>query len=204
MPFSPMSNILPRSLLLPFFALFALLATGCVTNIKTDVLNNPPPAEKFSNFNRFEIGRITLVPPYAGQEANEKALVKIQENLDLRATPLLASWNEKGAASTPARTLVITPVVTEVKFIGAGTRVWVGGFAGSSAVILRVEITEKETGKVVANPHFYARAAAISGAWSFGAADNAMLVRVANRLSDYLEGNYSQAVGGRTGQDPEK
>lgn len=199
-----MPNPLLRPLVVPLFALFALLASGCVTNIKTDLLQNPPPAEKFANFNRFEIAKITLVPPYAGQDANERALIKIQENLDARMKPLLESWNTKGAAATPARTLLIEPVATEIKFISGGKRFFAGAMAGSSAVILKVKITEKETGKVIGEPLFYARAAAYAGAFSVGGADNAMLVRIANRLSDYVQGNYDQAVGGRTGQDPEK
>jgi hypothetical protein len=177
---------------------------GCVTHITTAVLQNPPPAEKFSAFTRFELARITLVPPYAGQEANERALVKIQENLSLKSDPLLAHWNEAGATAAPVRTLVVTPVVTEIKFISGGSRFWAGALAGSSAVILKARITEKETGREVAAPLFYARAAAMGGAWTFGATDNLMLARVADRLSDYLAANYTAAVGGPTGQDPEK
>ncbi len=57
---------------------------------------------------------------------------------------------------------------------------------------------------MIAEPIFYARAAAMSGAYSLGGADNAMLVRIANRLSDYLLANYGQAVGGVTGAEPAK
>jgi hypothetical protein len=51
---------------------------------------------------------------------------------------------------------------------------------------------------------FYARAAAMAGAFSFGVADNAMLTRIANRLSNYIQGNYPEAVGGPTRQDGPK
>ena len=77
-----------------------------------------------------------------------------------------------------------------------------GAIAGSSAVIIRVTISEKETGRVIATPEFFARAAAMSGSHSFGAADNVMLIRVAGRLTDYLRVNYSAAIGGPTGADP--
>jgi hypothetical protein len=188
---------------IPLFAplLAVLLLSGCVTRITTDITQNPPPEEKFSGFTRFELAKIELVPPYAGQEANERALVKIQENVSLKADPLVKGWIEAGASSAIARTLVITPVVTEIKFIGGGTRFWVGAMAGSSAVILKVTITEKETGKIVATPMFYARAAAMGGAWTFGSTDNLMLVRVAGRFTDYLSANYASAVGGRTGAE---
>ena len=150
------------------------------------------------------MAKVALVAPYAGQESNESALVKIQENVSLKADPLLQSWNAAGAAATPVRTLVITPVVTEIKFIRVGLRVLAGALPGSSAVILRATITEKETGQVIASPLFFARAAAMGGRWTFGVTDNLMLVRVADRFTDYLAANYATAVGGPTGAEPHK
>jgi hypothetical protein len=182
----------------------ALAVAGCATNITTDVLQNPAPTEKFSNFTRFEMSKIALPAPYAGQEANEKALAKIQENVSAKMTPLLETWNRSAAPGAPVRTLLIEPTVTDIKFINATSRVWAGAMAGSSAVIIRARISEKETGKVIAEPHFYSRAAAYSGAFSLGGADNAMLIRIATRLSDYLQANYTEAVGGRTGAEPPK
>lgn len=193
------------SLLLPLVLIAGIVAGGCATQIKSEITQNPPPAEKFSNFTRFEMPKIALVAPYAGQEANEKALVKIQENVSLKMTPALAAWNSSGeTGGRPVRTLLIETTIPEIKFINATSRVWAGAMAGSSAVILRARISEKETGKVVAEPEFYARAAAMSGAYSIGGADNAMLVRIANRLTDYLLANYPQAVGGPSGAVPAK
>ena len=187
-----------------FVVLLSLVLGGCVTHIKTDVTQNPPPAEKFSGFTHFEMSKIALQPPYAGQEANEKALVKIQENVSGKMTPLLEAWNSRATAGAPTRTLLIEPVIPEIKFINGTSRFWGGALAGSSAVILKAKITEKETGRVIATPEFYARAAAMGGAWSVGGTDNAMLTRVANRLTDYLQANYDQAVGGPTGAEPGK
>jgi hypothetical protein len=193
----------PRCFASLFVVATALLG-GCVTHIKTDITQNPPPVEKFSGFTRFELAKVALVAPYAGQESNERALVKIQENVSLKAAPLLRDWNVTGATVTPVRTLVITPVVTEIKFIAGGPRFWAGPFAGSSAVVLNVTLTEKETGRVIATPTFYARAAAMGGAFTIGVTDNLMLVRIADRFTDYLAANYTTAVGGPTGAEPRK
>jgi hypothetical protein len=190
-------------LLIPLLASVSLLLSGCVTRITSDVYQNPPPAEKFSRFTRIELRPIRLVAPYAGQEANEAALLKIQENLDLKMKPALEGWNA-APASGATRTLLIEPTITEIKFISGGARFWSGAMAGSSAVKLSARVTDQETGKVIATPEFYARAAAMGAAWSFGAADNAMLIRIANRLSDYLLANYAEAVGGPTGAEPPK
>jgi hypothetical protein len=182
-------------------ALCLLATSGCVTHITTDLIHNPPPAEKFSSFNRFELAPIQMGPPYDSQEGNEKARAKIQQNVSATMDPVLRQWNEDGAKAGGSRTLLIQPSIREIKFLNATVRVWTGWMSGSSAVILDARITEKETGRVVATPMFYARAAAMSGAVSFGAADNAMLIRIASRLTTYLRDNYPEAVGGITGQD---
>src|SRR5882757_7559490 len=77
--------------------LLPLLFGACVTHIKPTVVQNPPPAEKFSAFNHFELSKVVLPPPYAGQAPNERALIKIQENVSLKMTPALAGWNAAGA-----------------------------------------------------------------------------------------------------------
>lgn len=189
--------------ILPLLGLlsFALFFTGCATKITPTVIKNPPPSEKLSSFTQFEIHPISLKAPYAGQEPNERALKKIQENFSLRADPMIRTWNAAADSSAPKRTLVIKPVISEIKFISGGARVWAGALAGSSAVIARIEFVDKETGKRVAHPEFYARAAAMAGAWTFGSTDNVMLIRIANRMADYLSSNYAAAVGSPTGAD---
>lgn len=193
-----------RQSLPPALFLLSFFVSGCVTKITTDVTQNPPPLEAFSAFNRIELRPVVLQPPYAGQEANERALKKIQENVDEKMTPVLPGWNQAGSSRPGSRSLRIEPTVTEIKFISGAARFGAGAFAGSSAVILKARIVEVETGKVIAEPMFFARAAAMAGAWTFGSTDNLMLVRIANRLTNYLLGNYDQAVGGPTGAEPKQ
>ena len=182
------------------FAVASLFVSGCATRFKPESSYNPPPAENFSNFTAFEIMPVGIAPKYADSGANQKALAKIQEHVGVNILPLLDTWNQNGAnKGGPARTLVIAPTVTDIKFISGFARVMVGPLAGSSAVILDVTITEKETGKVIATPEFYEVAKAQTGAWTFGAADNLMLVNIANRVTEYLIKNYPAAIGGPSG-----
>ena len=182
----------------------ALFLDGCVTHIATDVTQNPAPPEKFSAFTSFEMTKVTLAAPYAGEGSNDKALLKVQENVSHKIDAVMAAWNATGASITPRRTLLIEPVITEMKFINGNARFWVGPLAGSSAVILHVKITEKETGKVIATPVFFSRAEAWGGTFTIGSTDNLMLVRIAGRLTDYLVANYTVAAGGPTGVEPAK
>lgn len=137
------------------------------------------------------------------QEANEKARRKIQENFDLRVNPLVAEWNAGADDAGEVRTLLIEPAIQDIKFVNATARVWAGAMAGSSAVVLRMKLTDAATGEEVAHPEFYQRAAAMGGAWTFGSTDNNMLVRITELPAQYLRANYAEAVGGPTGKREE-
>lgn len=181
-------------------AVSLLFVTSCATNINMTKTTNPPPSEAFQAFTSFVMEPIKLAPAYANSGANQKALAKIQERLTAHLAPTLEVWNRNGASNgSPRRTLVITPVVTEIKFVSGAARFWVGAMAGSSAVIARVTVTEKETGKSVASPEFYAYANAYAGAMAMGATDNLMLDRIAETIANYIKNNYTGAIGGVTG-----
>ena len=191
----------PPRLLLGALACAALVLAGCATNIRSSVVDNPPPAEPFSGFTRICVGEVRLARECPRSSDNERAVAKMQENLAARMAPALGRWKAAGESKKPVRTLLVDPVVADMKFVDGNSRFWVGPLAGSSAILLRVRITEYETGKVVATPEFYARASAMGGSFTIGATDNVMLGRIAGRLADYLEANYEKAVGGPTGVD---
>lgn len=172
-----------------------LSLAGCTTNIHPTLTENPPPAQKFSDFQCFELLELA-----AGSEQVEKqkaALGKIQENIDDTLQPELDSWNKMTCSGGQGdKTLVIEPSISELKFIGAGKRVWVGSFAGSSAVLMHVRFSDKESGSLIATAEFYSKSSAMAGAYSFGGNDNAMLIRIAKVFSAYVVNNYHSAVGG--------
>jgi hypothetical protein len=147
-------------------AVALLLTAGCATHIAPRELTNPPPSEPFSAFNRFELLPVRLATT---QQVKAAAVRKIQENLDLRLKEKIGEWNSR-------------PVT--------------GPMAGSSAIVLRVSFVEKENHRLIADPEFFARAEAWVGAWSIGATDNVMLIRIANSVAVYVLNNYDRAVGG--------
>lgn len=183
------------------FRLFALAAcallTSCATNIKPSNTFNPPPIEAFAAFGRFELKTVTLSPDFRGHSANQKAAAKIQEYFDSRVKPVIDGWNSR--ADTGGRSLVIEPSIEQIKFIGVGARIFAGPMAGSSAVVMKVKYTDKATGKLVANPEFYQHTAAMSGAFTYGGQDNAMLARIVTLVADYNNRNFGARVGGENG-----
>jgi PBP1b-binding outer membrane lipoprotein LpoB len=145
----PMKN--PLHLFITLLMLLALTA-GCTTNIKPSVETNPAPAEKFSAFNRFELLPVQAATSEVSNQ--QAAMKKIEENTQNILGKRLQQLNSKPQTGQP-RTLLIEPTVTELKFVSGGKRFWAGAMAGSSAVVLKAKFTEKETGKLIANPEFY-------------------------------------------------
>ena len=183
-----------------------VLSTACTLafakdkdEIKPAGKTNAPPAELLSGFDRYELKPAVLTGVYAGQEINETALASFQRNFDERVGAWVAEQNAKPASHDPVRTLVIEPRIEKIRFISGGARVWAGAFAGSSRVLVKLRLVDQATGVVVAEPEFYQHAKAMAGAWTFGVADNNMLIRTASMSLDYLKANQSEAVGGPTG-----
>lgn len=180
-------------LLLPI--VLALLCCACVTHIRPNVTYNPPPTEPLSNFQHF------LLEPVAAsaQAAHEDYAVRqIQTYMTRRVGGTMAGWENRNHAG---RTLVVKPYIDELKFVGSGARFFAGAMAGSSAVLMHVELIDARSGHVIAHPEFYQRAAAYGGGWSVGGTDHGMLARIATVVREYLERNYARAVGGPTGLD---
>ena len=175
----------------------AVLISGCVTNIKPSAETNPPPTERFGNFDRFELTNIEMAPEYVNSDSSQKALRKIQENLTAGMRPMLDDWTGKGTVK--GRTLKIEPRVEQIKFVSIGDRIMVGAMAGSSAVVMKVRYRDAATGKVIAEPEFYQRAKASTH--GFGAADNLMLNFIAEAVVRYTTANYNAAVGSPVGGD---
>ena len=61
--------------------------------------------------------------------------------------------------------------------------------AGSSAVLMQVTYRDSSTGEIIADPEFFRKAGAWSGAMSIGAADNRMLEDIAEDVVRYSSNN---------------
>lgn len=173
----------------------ALLCCACVTNIHPNVTDNPPPAEPLSHFQHFVLKPIKASPEAAHENA---AIGKISIYMRQRVGATLTSWENRDQSG---RVLEVEPYIDQLKYVSTGARIFAGDFAGSSAVLMHVKLIDAHTGRMIADPEFYQRAAAEGGTWSFGGTDKGMLARIATVTQQYLNRNYARAVGGPTGLD---
>jgi hypothetical protein len=174
-----------------------LAAAGGLASAET---RNPPPAQAFSAYSGFELKPIRLSDAEAAQKGKDNAAAKVQVHFDALVAPIVAEWNARKPAAEGAPHLVIEPRIDTIKKVGGATRFFAGGFAGDSHVTMHLRFVEQPGDKVIAEPEFYQRAAALSGAYTMGAQDNDMLRRIAQVVADYLHGNFDGATGGRTGR----
>ncbi len=165
--------------------------------IRTDAKSNPPPKERLDAFDRYELRPLVV----AGKRSNAKAEESIRRNLDKEIGDWVKRKNALPRRNDPARLLRIEPQLDGVRLVSGAGRFWLGPFLGSSRVLLRMRLIDAATGDVVAEPEFYQHASGMSGGFTLGVMDKAMLVRVTKLASAYLEANYSHQVGGASGDD---
>ncbi len=165
-----------------------------------DLLQNPPPVRPFSGYASYELKSLEFAPELAANKDTEGAVAQLRTNVDARLAPVVGHWNELVQQSASPETPQIVPRIVRLRYSSSEKRWAAGAFSGKSEVVLTITFVESPGNTVVAEPAFYQSAAAMSGAWTFGGADNAMLGRVVRIAEEYLNANFGQAVGGRTGR----
>lgn len=172
-----------KIIILALWAIFTgVMFCGCKTDIHPVEEIHPAPTVSFGNFNQVDLKGIVIAKEYAASGANQKAVAKINLLLQEKISVLFPPAN----ASATGQTLLIEPEVLQIKFIGGAGRFWAGAMAGSSAVLMKVRFIDKTDGRVLAEPVFYSKSSAASGAYSVGGNDNAMLHRIASEVAAYV------------------
>jgi len=155
-------------------------------------VSNPAPKESFSQFGQFKLMPTQLATPYKGHKGNESTQTNLDHNLQLNLAIKLDSLKGKGKSN---RRLIIQPHIKAVKFVGTGARIWVGGMAGKSWMLVKLVFKDEATGKIIAEPELY-RVAGFANGFSVSRADYKMVEDMALDISRYFENNYDTKIGG--------
>ena len=186
--------------------ILTLMISGCATpSIKDAAIHRDqvailkPPEVKFGAFEKIYFRSTGINSALASNSANQKALVKINQHLFSRVLQIFPSLtvieaNEQ-LDGLDKNSLLIEPFVDDIRFVSGGARFWAGAYAGDSGVTLRVTFTDLSQDKIIANPSFYQRAAAMDGAWSIGYSDRTMLTRIGDLASEYILLHLTEATG---------
>jgi len=167
------------------------LLAGCATTITKPTAAPQPCRERLGTFETVEFEHVSLAPACAGAGANQKAAKKIDELLIASMGNVFPGMKvvDKASGAAAGKTLVIRPVIKEIKFIGGAARFWVGAMAGSSAVLMQVDFINKGTEDILASTQFYRSANAWGGGMTMGGADNMMLSEIVQDVTTYSVSN---------------
>ena len=157
----------------------ALLVLGVAAAFPA--LAQETPARAIADYANYELRDIQ-----ARAEVHPKVMDKLTSELKLRIDPALARWNAEGSKPGRAGTLAIEVVIRRMKFVSGGKRLWAGSFAGGSYSEAEVRLVDAGSGQLIDSQSFEHQARAVSGAWSFGASDNAMLDRLAESAAKWV------------------
>lgn len=178
----------------------ALLAVAFITPLHAatptfdTTERNPPPSVALSAFARTEMAPLVLAPGLETHKGNVIAQRYLQVDLEERLRKRIDAQNAASAGS--GRTLLLTPEISDIRFITGGKRLLFGGFGGKSWAVLTLHLVDKDSGEVIATPHFVQRAYGVFAGYSLGAADKLMLARLADMAAAYVVDNTQAAVGG--------
>lgn len=153
---------------------------------------NPPPTIALNQFQHFKLEPTTLAEPYMGNKGNQRTMTNLSHNLNLQLQPILDQWDN---TTDNEQTLLIKPHIMAVRFIGTGVRIFAGSMAGRSWMMVKLSLIDEATGQTIASPELY-RLAQLSNGFSVSRRDYKMVEDMAVDIKNYMENNYSKAIGG--------
>ena len=171
----------------------ALFLSGCATQVVEEPSEITRSSTPLGSFQKVILVKSAINEPYAGQGANIKAINKVDEILAMGVPEVLQNVEVKSVEEMAnyqpgsERTLLIKPVVKQVKFISGGARVFAGAFAGSSVLVMDFSFEDANSGAQLSNPGFFRKAGAYTDA--FGVGSNRMLDDVAQDAINYIKTN---------------
>lgn len=190
---------------LTLVCMFGMLVTssyGCGRSAFTmpTLRTNPPPPVKLSEFAKVEIRPMTILPIVAEEEDPDlvsRIAQKLTDNVNEGTSAFVTAWNNDTQRPRTKGTLVIQPVIKQLKWVTRGERIWAGSMYGNSAIEVGLTMSEKSTGSVVHEAMIFTKAHAMGGA--YGSQEDAMLRDISSKVINYIIQNYETATGGPTG-----
>lgn len=147
------------------------------------------PSEALENFGKFELAPMTMAAEVESRPEKVAAAREVELALKDQLNPVLEKWRERAGAGN-SRTLLIQPRMMALQIPSGASRFWAGAFAGESMIDMQLILTDKETGKVVAQPNVRRSGGAMAGAWSIGKSDKNLMLYVADIARQYLQNSY--------------
>jgi hypothetical protein len=177
--------------LLGFISVFVcmlLIVSACHRD--KEVQTNP--YERLSKadmkYQNIQIVNFTITPRGVQETGNpQEFLAESQQNCTqtLTDSKLFTDVRTVTSAERANSTMIIQAELTKLRIVGVGTRIWIGAWAGKSEMAVNVKLIDASTGQVIDEREITDNTNPTYGAWSYGASDRTMPLRVGNVIADY-------------------
>jgi hypothetical protein len=146
------------------------------------------PEVPLAKFGSVELLPTAISPDVASKPERVPVAEQLGQKLEARLRPLIQEWGSSAPAELRGRVLVIKPTVVALKVVSAG--IFRSAWAGDSYITLQMVLTDKESGRVIADPIIKKSADAWEGAMSASSSDKSLADYVVSIAYQYLLDNH--------------
>jgi hypothetical protein len=147
------------------------------------------PDVPLRTFGTFELVPLQMSAEVAAEAGKVQVASDLGQKLEIRLRPMVQEWSATSTPDVKGHVLVIQPVVASLRVVGGASRVWLGAMAGDSYIDLDLVLTDKQTGRPVAQERIHTSSGGMAGAWSGGSADRNLTDYAADIAQAYLVNN---------------
>ncbi len=181
-------------ILLPLFCVLALTACASKTPVQRVFIKDVMQNIKYKNILFKEFG------PGPGVKANIPTAGPLHQ-CKTTAISYLAQKDifekvedigDRQANQNDGPTLIVEGSLSYLKMVSTARRICLWVLAGRSAMRINIKLTDASTGTVIAQQELIGAPGAMTGAWSVGAADRALPVKMGYLVGDFIFGNVGE------------
>ncbi len=169
-----------------FIMVFSL--EGCMAHVSKPKGFQKPPTQPFSHYKKINLHKVTLSSGYDQSSTNWSIARKLDKQLQTKLNQLFNA-EDTGLASYISQTLIIKPVILEMRYVSMAKRLFFNEFAGASAILLQTTFINSDSKKIIAQLTVYEDSGSSSSTLSLGDADEWLLERLAQKILKYMNKN---------------
>lgn len=158
--------------------------------VQNEVTRLPQPTKSLSTYKTITLEKMAFSEAIQQDEDKVEVAEEFEKQLQQKLQPLLTQWNSQ-VSQDKNGTLIIIPQLEALRIVSAGTRFWAGAWAGNSNVDMDLQLVDKQTNSIIAEPRIQLKADAMTGGWSVGASDQNILIYLTDISYEYLKKNYN-------------
>jgi hypothetical protein len=168
------------------------LLTACGGQSQGTQSETPEAAEPFADESPLDKAyeRVVVAPYTASEEVKRDYGEALEESHAALMAALIKQGRfhrvNKELKSAPDGSLIVQTHVPEMRIVSGAARFWGGAFAGSSNMVLDLQLVDAESNAVVREKRIESGNNAFAAAWTYGSSDRSLPTDMGIIVAEYL------------------